>query len=259
MHVAFGQFSSALQQDADIHVDLGSTRLPPAPEAPWQRSAYGEARRFSPTSIAVVAGVHAALFAALVTLDIVPVGKARSAPTVVNMVELSTVPPPITPPPPVEQQTQPEPLAPVQTPIVSPPPVVQTNAPPPPVVAAPQPAPQAPAPVAKASAPAAPAPILAQSGPVSVGDLSSKMVSAKPPKMPFESRKKKEQGSVVLRVLLDVGGSVSDLSIAKSSGFTRLDKAALEAVRKWRWSPTVRGGEAVMVTGSVKVDFILQG
>lgn len=257
MHVAFGQFSSALQQDADIHVDLGSTPLSAVPQAPWQRSAYGEGRRFSPTSIAIVAGIHFALFAALISLDIVPVGKAKSAPTVVNMVELSTTPPPAAPPPPIEQQPQPETMAPVQTPIVSPPPIVQTNAPPPPIFSAPQPAPQSPAPVAKAAAPAPPAPVLAQSGPVTVGDLSSKMVSAKPPKYPFDSRKKKEQGTVLLTVLLDAAGAVSEISVSRSSGHDRLDKAALDAVRRWRWSPTVRNGQAVMVRGTVQIPFVL--
>jgi protein TonB len=49
------------------------------------------------------------------------------------------------------------------------------------------------------------------------------------------------------------------VSVSRSSGFARLDKAALDAVRRWRWSPLVRGGVPVMVRGIVDIPFVLQG
>ncbi len=256
MHVAFGQFSSARPADADVHVDLRNDGTP-LQAVSWQPSSYGGGRRFSAGSIAVVAGIHAALFAALISLDIVPVGKAKVAPTVVEMLDMPEEPPPSAPPPPPTEQATPEPLNPIQTPIVSPPPIVRTLSAPPPVLAAARAMPEPPAPVAKAAAapPAPPAP--AQEGPVKAGDLSSKMLAGKPPKYPIESRKKKEQGTVLLTVLLDLGGSVSEISVARSSGHQRLDKAALDAVRRWRWSPTMRDGAPVMVRGTVQIPFIL--
>lgn len=84
------------------------------------------------------------------------------------------------------------------------------------------------------------------------------MIAATPPRYPQESRRKREQGTVLLLVLLAADGRVADVSISQSSGFDRLDKAALAAVRHWRWSPTRRGGAAVMVRGLVEIPFILQ-
>jgi periplasmic protein TonB len=49
------------------------------------------------------------------------------------------------------------------------------------------------------------------------------------------------------------------VSVARSSGFDRLDKAALDAVRRWRWSPTLRDGAPVSVRGTVDIPFVLQG
>ena len=37
----------------------------------------------------------------------------------------------------------------------------------------------------------------------------------------------------------------------------RLDKAALDAVRRWRWSPMLRDGQAVAVRGLVEIPFTL--
>ncbi|WP_252217111.1 energy transducer TonB, partial [Clostridium sp. CMCC3677] len=76
--------------------------------------------------------------------------------------------------------------------------------------------------------------------PTEGGDLSSKMISAKPPSYPLESRRLHEEGTVVLAVLLSAEGQVAGISIAQSSGSDRLDQAALAAVRKWRWAPVFR-------------------
>ncbi|HWJ70886.1 MAG TPA: energy transducer TonB [Sphingobium sp.] len=173
--------------------------------------------------------------------------KMKREPTVVTMLALPNEPPPA----PAEQPPTPE----------TPPPVAQVAAPVPlitlierpTVIAAPaivQPV-TAPAPVAP------PAP--AARAPENIGDLSTRMISAKPPKFPIESRRAHEEGVVVLSVLLSTEGRVAEISVASSSGFTRLDRAALEAVREWRWSPLMRDGQAVMVRGVVTIPFILKG
>ncbi|MGH6782499.1 MAG: energy transducer TonB, partial [Sphingomonadaceae bacterium] len=102
---------------------------------------------------------------------------------------------------------------------------------------------------------AAPAPV---AGPVSAGDLSSTMIDFKPPSYPVESRRKKEQGIVILTLLLGLDGAVSEIVVQKSSGFARLDEAALRAVRRWRWSPTMRGGQPMLVRGVVEIPFIIK-
>jgi protein TonB len=90
-------------------------------------------------------------------------------------------------------------------------------------------------------------------------DLGTRMISAVPPRYPTESRRQREQGTVVLELTLDADGRVAHIAVARSSGFSRLDEAALRAVRKWRWAPTMRDGQAVMVQGLVEIPFVLKG
>ena len=56
------------------------------------------------------------------------------------------------------------------------------------------------------------------------------------PDYPPTSRRLGEEGSVIVQVLVDPEGKVSDGKIQKSSGFPRLDEAALKhALRAWRF------------------------
>ncbi len=89
-------------------------------------------------------------------------------------------------------------------------------------------------------------------------DLSASMTEATPPRYPYQSRRAKEEGTVVLAVLLGLDGRVERVSIHKSSGHRRLDDAALEAVRRWRWSPRLRDGVPVAVSGLVDIPFMLK-
>ena len=59
------------------------------------------------------------------------------------------------------------------------------------------------------------------------------------------SRRAGETGTTVLRVELDEQGHVADASIATSSGYARLDDAALTAVKAWRCNPAQRNGQPV--------------
>jgi protein TonB len=83
------------------------------------------------------------------------------------------------------------------------------------------------------------------------------VISAVPPRYPTESRRSHEQGTVVLGLTLDVNGKVAEISIVHSSGYRRLDEAALRAVRKWRWAPTLRDGQPAIVQGQVEIPFVL--
>jgi len=110
--------------------------------------------------------------------------------------------------------------------------------------------------VAAATPVAAPAPPAPQ--PVAGGDLSSTMLEGAPPRYPVESRRKREQGTVVLLLLVGTDGRVAEIRVTRSSGHARLDEAALKAVRRWRWSPAMRNGAAVEVRGTVEIPFILR-
>lgn len=214
--------------------------------APVEESAgFATSRRPNVGAIAVVALVHAGLFAALIQMNVIPVKKVRAAPLVVELL----AEPPAPPPAPPEEKV--EPIKPVQPVIVAPPAIVRTPAPPSIITTAPTPPPLQ---AVIVSAKPAPAP----AAPVSAGDLSSTMVSFKAPRYPIESRRKKEEGVVLLNLLLAADGSVAEIMVQSSSGYSRLDRAALEAVRRWRWSPTVRNGERMMVRGVVEIPFILR-
>lgn len=165
---------------------------------------------------------------------------------------------PITPPPPPKQpERRPVAAAEPARRIVAPPPIVAvprlptivatTPAPPPVAVTAPA------APVSPGPAIAAPPPAMADGG-----DLSSRMIFAKPPSYPLESRRRHEEGTVVLSVLVSVDGLVSEISVARTSGSSLIDQAALNAVRKWRWAPLLRGGQPVTVRGEVRLPFVLK-
>jgi periplasmic protein TonB len=213
----------------------------PAFAAP-SRSEYGARRTNWPLILFILAG-HAALLCALIMLDVIPVHKKKPLLTVVTMIELQQTPPP-------EPKEESKPVEQVKPQVTTPVQIVQapivTTTPIPAVVHAAPPPPPVPA------APAAPM------GPVSVSDLGAKMISMVPPSYPVECRRRKEQGTVFLTVVLAIDGTVSEVHIARSSGSERLDKAALQAVRKWRWSPTIRNGAPVMVQGTVDIPFILK-
>jgi len=196
------------------------------------------------------------LFSAMVWMNVAPHhDKTRR----ITTVDLALTPPPAAPAQPApaqpsEQKTAP--AAPQQaTPAPAPQPAATMAAALP--VVADQPTVR-PAPAAPPAPPAPPVVAKAPAGPAEVGDLSARLISFSPPAYPLESRRLHEEGTVVLALMLGVDGRVSEISVTSSSGSPRLDKAALEAVRKWRWAPLTRGGEAVQVRGHLKIPFALK-
>jgi periplasmic protein TonB len=77
------------------------------------------------------------------------------------------------------------------------------------------------------------------------------------PTYPQQSRRLGEQGRVVLSVLVLANGTIGALSIKRSSGFKRLDKAALHCVKRWRFKPATRAGVALDFTYELPIDFSL--
>ena len=75
------------------------------------------------------------------------------------------------------------------------------------------------------------------------------------PDYPRLSRRMREEGTVILRVLVSVAGAAQELSVAQSSGFQRLDQAAVEAVKAWRFVPGTRDGEAQAMWFQVPIVF----
>jgi protein TonB len=79
------------------------------------------------------------------------------------------------------------------------------------------------------------------SAPVAIANTSVN----KAPLYPQLSRRLKEQGTVYLQVLVLKNGTVAELKIKQSSGFSRLDQSALNAVRHWTYRPALKLGQPV--------------
>ena len=78
------------------------------------------------------------------------------------------------------------------------------------------------------------------------------------PDYPREAFRAGEQGRVLLSVQVGADGVPTDVQVAESSRSRDLDRAAVEAVRKWRFEPALDNGQAVASTVQVPIDFTLQ-
>ncbi|WKZ11218.1 MAG: energy transducer TonB [Gammaproteobacteria bacterium] len=66
------------------------------------------------------------------------------------------------------------------------------------------------------------------------------------PAYPPQSKRLGEEGATVLRLHIDAEGKVTDAQVAQSSGFPRLDEAAVKhAMRSWRFLPGTEDGKPV--------------
>lgn len=78
------------------------------------------------------------------------------------------------------------------------------------------------------------------------------------PAYPVRSRQMREQGRVLLDVYILPDGSVGEIRLRESSGFPRLDRSALEAVKGWRYIPAMRGGVAIPYWYVQPINFTLR-
>lgn len=151
------------------------------------------------------------------------------------------------PEPPAPPQPQPQPVA------VTPEPAAQPPAPAP--AAAAQPAALeasavAAAPAAPAAPPAAPR--------IELPSSDAAYLNNPKPAYPALSRRLGEQGKVVVRVLIGVDGRAQQAEIRSSSGYERLDQAALQTVRSWRYVPGTRNGVPEAMWFNVPIQFVLE-
>jgi periplasmic protein TonB len=77
------------------------------------------------------------------------------------------------------------------------------------------------------------------------------------PRYPPQSRRLREQGLVVLRVVIDERGEASSIEIETSSGHTRLDAAARDAVLRAAFRPYVEDGEPRRALVLIPIEFAL--
>lgn len=171
----------------------------------------------------------------------------------------------VVPPAPVAEPTPPVParLPPQPAPRVTPKIPTPAKAP------APTPAP-APQPIAVAQAPASPeaptgvsesAPLPAISAPVAATAPPAPAARVEPPvedadytaneeifRPPAAARRAGESGTVLLKLTVGIQGVATAVELARSSGSTRLDNAALQGARLLRFKPATRGGQPIEYT-----------
>jgi protein TonB len=79
------------------------------------------------------------------------------------------------------------------------------------------------------------------------------------PAYPSLSRRLGEQGKVILRVLVNAGGTTDAVELRASSGHPRLDDAAQDTVRRWKFVPARHGAEPCAAWVLIPILFRLEG
>lgn len=201
------------------------------------------------TGLAVVAGLHGVVLSIALAIDV-----ERAPATAPRAVEVRLLDAPSR----REAQPAPPPIAAVLRP------AAPIDLPPLPDIAI-----QAPAAIAPAiGTPAEPSPPVAEAASAlaatdEVAPAQPRFVQRvqyerfDPPAYPALSRRLGEHGVVVIRVLIDEAGRPVEAAVSVSSGFHRLDAAALGAVRAARFRPHVEDGRARAVVALVPIRFEL--
>jgi periplasmic protein TonB len=214
------------------------------------------------TSAALIVALHALVLGALWQLE--PVRSAIQAAMPIQVSVITEQPKVITPPKPIlpkpepvkREPAKPRPItpAPAPVPVLAAPaqaPAVQSAPPAPPVVSEPAPVAAPAAPVVAAAPPPPPAPVIPPR-------FNADYLNNPPPAYPPIARRMGEEGKVILRVHVNERGLPDDVQIRTSSGSQRLDTAALETVKQWKFVPARRGDTPIDAWVLVPITFSLR-
>lgn len=92
--------------------------------------------------------------------------------------------------------------------------------------------------------------------PVEPSTMPRVLKGAEPP-YPAVARRMGQEGSVLLRVRVDALGRAEAVEVARTSGYSVLDAAAMNAVRGWRFVPAQAEGRAIAAWVTFTVTFKL--
>jgi periplasmic protein TonB len=87
--------------------------------------------------------------------------------------------------------------------------------------------------------------------------MEGNLVHRVQPEYPALARSTRIQGQVLLRAVISREGTIENLQVL--AGHPMLVRAAIDAVRQWRYRPYILNGEPVEVETQVTVNFILSG
>lgn len=83
----------------------------------------------------------------------------------------------------------------------------------------------------------------------------ARLLSAPPPDYPRSALRAGLSGQVVLRIEVRANGRPGEVSVVESSRHRALDRAAVSAVRRWRFEPATRDGAPVASTVQQVISF----
>ena len=75
---------------------------------------------------------------------------------------------------------------------------------------------------------------------------------------PSFSKRSGEQGTAVVRLIIDETGSVEDVALLQSSSFPRLDRAASEIGKRYRFKPYLVNGSPQRISTNLLIKFNLK-
>ena len=199
---------------------------------------------------------HASALVAIVVTSLTASDLLPAVRRGVDFVEVRAVTPPAPPRPRARQESGPR-IQPALVPIEAPQGIHEEQPLPPPPTTVDDSiieAPPAPLPT-PADVVTPPPPALRE--PVRVGGnvLPPRKVSAPPPVYPPIARAAGVQGIVILEAVIGEDGTVRDVTVLRSIAL--LDAAAIDAVQRWRFSPSLLNGEPIAVVMTVTVSFSL--
>ena len=130
------------------------------------------------------------------------------------------------------------------------PPVLALPSPPAPVepgftVPAPEPRPETEATVARGASAKPQGPGAEKGAPVTPANFDAAYLNNAKPPYPRTAQTRGEEGTVLVRVFVTREGLPDKVSVEKTSGYTSLDRAAVEAVKGWRFAPARQGAQTV--------------
>ena len=102
------------------------------------------------------------------------------------------------------------------------------------------------------------APVSAGETPLKLPEYRVAYLRNPAPAYPADSRRNREEGRILLRVLVNRDGRPETVQLQQSSGYPGLDQAALDAVQRWRFVPAQRGDTPVSAWVAVPVVFRLR-
>lgn len=190
-------------------------------------------------ALGLILALHAGALWGLLQVDAVRQAVQQVAPIMVGLI---TLPPPEPPRPRIEPPPRPAPPKARAEPQMI---AAQTQAQAPIAAPAPEPLPAEPPPPAEAPLAVVPP------------DFLAAYLDNPRPVYPANAKRLRQTGRVLLRVLVNVEGRPDRVEVETGSGYDMLDRAALDAVRRWKFVPARQGDQAIAATVLVPIQFEL--